>query len=110
MVVTFLVTNDAPGNDLNRHFLRSYARNGRTPGFRFFPHVGKIVIDRTPSKPLAQGHRGSQEAVRLHADRQALETTCAMQIINTLARKAYRRPITQQGHRNPDGLLSAWPQ
>src|SRR6185369_1380295 len=39
VVVTFLATNDAPGTDLNRHFLRSSLETGGLPGFRFFPHV-----------------------------------------------------------------------
>jgi len=45
VVVTFLATNYAPGSDLNKHFLRSTLETGGLPGFRFYPHVGKFVID-----------------------------------------------------------------
>ncbi len=43
--VTFLATNNAPGNDLDRHFLRSTIETGGLPGFSFYPHVGYIRID-----------------------------------------------------------------
>ncbi len=45
VVVTFLATNYAPGSDLDQHFLRSTIETGGLPGFKFFPHVGKIRID-----------------------------------------------------------------
>ncbi len=45
VVVTFLATNNAPGNDLDQHFLRDTIETGGLPGYKFFPHVGKIRID-----------------------------------------------------------------
>ena len=42
--ITFLATQLAPGNDLNEHFLRSTIETGGLPGFKFFPHVGKLEI------------------------------------------------------------------
>ena len=48
--VTFLATQLAPGQDLDEHFLRSTIETGGLPGFKFFPHVGKIEI-LGPFKP-----------------------------------------------------------
>ena len=42
--VTFLATQLAPGNDLDQHFLRDTIETGGLPGFRFYPHVGKIDV------------------------------------------------------------------
>jgi hypothetical protein len=94
VVVTFLATNDAPGMDLNRHFLRSSLETGGLPGFRFFPHVGKVVIDG-PFK--AAGAKDTAARKKLFVCTPASptqETACATQIINNLARRAYRRPVT----------------
>ena len=40
----------------------------------------------------------------------AQETACAKQIVSALARRAFRRPVTDAGYRNADGLLSAGPE
>ena len=96
VVVTFLATNDAPGTDLNRHFLRSSLETGGLPGFRFFPHVGKIVIDGPAN---AQGALDTEARRRIFICQPASpneEAACARQIVNNLARKAFRRPITDR--------------
>jgi hypothetical protein len=43
--VTFLATQYAPVQDLNKHFLRSTIETGGLPGFTFFPHIGSVRID-----------------------------------------------------------------
>src|SRR5581483_972219 len=42
--VTFLATQLAPSLDLNEHFLRSTIETGGVPGFKFYPHVGKLEV------------------------------------------------------------------
>ena len=96
VVVTFLATNYAPGNDLDQHFLRSTIETGGLPGFKFFPHVGKISIDGPTN---AKGASDSQSRKRIyvcHPAGAAEETACAKQIVDTLARRAFRRPVTNQ--------------
>ncbi len=94
VVVTFLATNDAPGTDLNRHFLRSSLETGGLPGFRFFPHVGKVVIDGPFKAAGAKDTAARKKLFVCSPASAAQETACAQQIVNTLARRAYRRPIT----------------
>ncbi|MEO8099445.1 MAG: DUF1592 domain-containing protein [Acidobacteriota bacterium] len=117
VVVTFLATNDAPGTDLNKHFLRSSLETGGLPGFKFFPHVGKIVIDG-PYKAAGSKDTSARKKIFVCTPvSQAQETTCATQIVNNLARRAFRRPVTsndterllgfyQQG-RNEGGTFDA---
>jgi mono/diheme cytochrome c family protein len=96
VVVTFLATNNAPGNDLDQHFLRSTIETGGLPGYKFFPHVGKIRIDG-PNNPKGAGNTPSRARIYVcHPSATLSETACAKQIVATLARHAYRRPATDQ--------------
>ena len=92
--VTFLATNNAPGNDLDRHFLRSTIETGGLPGFSFYPHVGYIRIDGPYD---ARGASDSPSHRRIFVCQPATaeqETGCAQKIIAALERRAYRRPAT----------------
>jgi len=96
VVVTFLATNYAPGNDLDQHFLRSTIETGGLPGYKFFPHVGKIRIDG-PNNPKGASDSPSRRKIYVcHPSAPANETGCAKQIVSTLARHAFRRPVTDQ--------------
>jgi hypothetical protein len=100
--VTFAATHYAPLLDLNQRFLRSTIETGGLPGFTFFPHVGSIRIDGpfnaavaadTPSrKQIFICHPASRRSAQ---DLVASEDRCARQILSTLARRAYRRPATE---------------
>ena len=98
VVVTFQATNLAPSNDLDEHFLRSTIETGGLPGFRFYPHVGKLRIDG-PFESKGANDTESRRKIfvcKPDATKEAAsqETTCAKQIVNTLARRAFRRPAT----------------
>jgi mono/diheme cytochrome c family protein len=94
--VTFLATNYAPGNDLNEHFLRSTIETGGLPGYAFFPHVGKIRIDGPFSSKGASDTAARRKIFVCKPANASQETGCARQILSTLARRAYRRPVTDQ--------------
>jgi hypothetical protein len=94
--VTFLATQLAPGNDLNQHFLRSSIETGGLPGFKFFPHVGKIEI-LGPFQPAGASDSPSRHKIFIcRPASPAEETTCAREIVNALARQAFHRPVTDQ--------------
>jgi hypothetical protein len=96
VVVTFVARNYAPGQDLNRHFDRSTLETGGLPGFRFFPHVGKIVIEG-PFNPKGAKDNAARKRIFVCTPKSvSLEAACAKQIVSTLARKAYRRPVTER--------------
>jgi hypothetical protein len=96
VVVTFLATNYAPGNDLNEHFLRSTIETGGLPGYRFFPHVGKFVIDGPYNATGASDTSARRRIFVCKPANAGQETACARQIVNNLARKAFRRPLTDK--------------
>src|SRR5579871_1695592 len=96
VVVTFQATNYAPGNDLNEHFLRSTIETGGLPGFRFFPHVGKIRIDGPYDAKGASDTESRRKIFVCRPTDATQETACAGQIVSALARRAFRRPITAQ--------------
>ncbi len=107
VVVTFLATNYAPGNDLDQHFLRSTIETGGLPGFKFFPHVGKIRIDG-PNDPTGAADTASRRKIFVCRPANPSEdTSCAKQIVDTLARRAFRRPITPE---DTEALMSFYQQ
>ncbi len=107
IVVTFLATNYAPGNDLDQHFLRSTIETGGLPGFKFFPHVGKISIDGPTNPKGATDSESRRKIFVCKPASPAQETTCARQIVSTLARHAYRRPVNAA---DTDMLMSFYQQ
>ena len=92
--ITFLATQLAPSSDLNQHFLRSTIETGGLPGFKFYPHVGKLEI-LGPYKPAGATDSPSRRRIFVcHPSGPVQESTCAKDIVSTLARRAFRRPIT----------------
>jgi cytochrome c551/c552 len=105
--VTFLATQLAPSQDLDEHFLRSTIETGGLPGFKFYPHVGKMEL-LGPFKPA--GASDSPSAKKIFVCRPASasdETACAKKIVDTLARHAFRRPVTPQ---DTETLMSFYQQ
>ena len=94
--VTFLATNYAPGNDLNRHFLRATLETGGLPGFTFFPHVGKVRIDGPYDSKGADDTASRRRIFVCRPAGASDERACAERIISTLARRAFRRPATAE--------------
>lgn len=92
--VTFLATNNAPGNDLDRHFLRSTIETGGLPGFSFYPHVGYIRIDGPYNAKGASDSPSHRKIFVCQPAAPEQETACAQKIVAALVRRAYRRPAT----------------
>jgi hypothetical protein len=102
VIATFLATQYAPGLDLNQHFMRSTIETGDLPGFNFFPQLGKVVIEG-PFDAKGASHSPSRGKIFVCRPDVAVppatppgEPACAKRIIESLARRAFRRPITAQ--------------
>jgi hypothetical protein len=94
--VTFLATQLAPSQDLDEHFLRSTIETGGLPGFKFYPHVGKMEI-LGPFKPAGASDSPSAKKIFVcHPANTSEETACAKKIVDTLARHAFRRLVSPQ--------------
>jgi mono/diheme cytochrome c family protein len=90
---TFLARNDAPGNDLNKHFLRATIETGGLPGYTFYPHVGKMSITGPENAAVPADSPSRSKIFVCKPTTEATETACAKQIVSTLGRRAFRRPM-----------------
>ena len=94
--VTFLANNYAPDNNINDVFLRATIETGGIPGYLFFPHVGKVKIEG-PSSVSGVPTRRAAARFSSAAPRRVRASPgrgCARTILSTLARRAFRRPVT----------------
>jgi cytochrome c5 len=92
--VTFLATNDIPGTELNRPFQRTMNTPGSIPGFLFYPHVGQVIIEGPFEGTPATDTDSRRRILVCRPATAREETACARTIVSTLARRAFRRPIT----------------
>ena len=95
--VTFLATNYAPDTNINHVFERATIETGGIPGYVFFPHVGKVKIEGPVNATRASDTPSRRRILVCTPPAGATarqETACARTILSTLARRAYRRPVT----------------
>jgi mono/diheme cytochrome c family protein len=92
--VTFLVTNDVPGSELNRPFERTMNTPGSIPGFQFYPHVGQVWIEGPYNAQGANDTASRRKVFVCHPTSARNEEECARTIISSLVKRAYRRPVT----------------
>jgi mono/diheme cytochrome c family protein len=92
--VTFLATNDIPGTELNKPFQRTMNTPGSIPGFLFYPHVGQVIIEGPFEGTPATDTDSRRKIFVCRPATAREETACARTIVSTLAKRAFRRPIT----------------
>ena len=94
VAVTFIATTYAPNVDLNKHYQRSILDDNLIDGFTNTPQISSITIagpnqgERPKDTPSRSKILVCTPAVG------ADEVPCAKKILNGIARKAYRRTIT----------------
>ncbi len=92
--VTFLATTYVPNVDLNRHYHRSILDDNLIDGFTFTPQVSSVTI-AGPYDGKRPVDTPSRDKIFICKPSVASdELPCARRILTTLARQAYRRPIT----------------
>src|SRR5580692_3313707 len=93
--LAFIATTYVPNVDLNRHYKRSILDDNLIDGFTFTPQVSSVTVagpynaTRTTDTPSRRRIFVCQPATS------AEELPCARKILSTLARQAYRRPVTE---------------
>jgi len=92
--VTFLATNDLPGTELNRPFVRTMNTPGDIPGYQFYPHVGQVFIEGPYNAGGAADTASRKKIFICHPANAREEGTCARTIVSALAKHAFRRPVT----------------
>jgi len=92
--VTFLATNYRPSLDSIRQYERKSLEDNPIPQLEYHPAVGILRI-QGPFKPTEpQDSRSLRKVFTCHPASEAQESACAKEILTTLMRRAYRRPVT----------------
>jgi hypothetical protein len=93
--LAFITTTDVPSVDLNRHWERTTLTQD-VPGFTFAIHVNSMSI-AGPFDAKRPDHTASRDRVlSCRPATSAEEIPCSKTILSALARKAYRRPVTDR--------------
>ena len=103
--VTFLQTNNRPSLDIYHHFSRSTLDNYTVRGYTYYPAVGFLKIAGPFSATVATDTPSRRKIFVCHPANAAEEKPCAEKIISTLARRAFRRPVTD---RDTESLMNLY--
>ncbi len=91
---TFVATNYRPSLDVAQHFDRKSLENGRVRELSNYPIIGALRIEG-PFNPVRPTDSPSMRKVfSCRPDNAAEEQACAEEILETLIRRAYRRPAS----------------
>jgi Protein of unknown function (DUF1592)/Protein of unknown function (DUF1588)/Protein of unknown function (DUF1585)/Protein of unknown function (DUF1587)/Protein of unknown function (DUF1595) len=93
---TFIATNYRPSLDIIRHYDRQSLENNQIPQLQYYPAIGFIRIQGPFNAQRPDDSASRRKVFTCHPTLPAQESTCARQILTTLARRAYRRPATMQ--------------
>jgi hypothetical protein len=92
--VTFLAANYGPSLDFIRQYGRKSLEDNSIPQLEYYPAVGILRI-QGPFKPTRPDDSPSiRKVFTCHPTNETQENACAKEILTTLMRRAYRRPVT----------------
>jgi hypothetical protein len=94
--IAFLATNDAPGSELNKPFVRTLNSPGTIPGYLFYPGIGQMQIEGPYDAKGAQDSPSRRKIFICRPTSARDEEVCARQILTTLVRRGFRRPAQPQ--------------
>jgi hypothetical protein len=103
--VTFLQTNNRPSLDIYRHFSRSTLDNYTVRGYTYYPAVGYLKIAGPFDAMVAADTPSRRKIFVCRPANAAEERPCAERIVATLARSAFRRPVT---NRDTESLMNLY--
>jgi cytochrome c551/c552 len=92
--LAFLATTYVPNVDLNRHYRRSILDDNLVDGFTFTPQVSSLTISGPMNGTRPTDTPSRRKILMCHPVNPSEELPCARRILTTLAREAYRRPVT----------------
>jgi mono/diheme cytochrome c family protein len=100
---TFLATNYRPSLDMIRQFDRKSLENNSIPQLQYYPAIGFLRIQGPFTAQRPTDSRSMRRVITCHPASPAQEEGCARTILSTLAKHAYRRPVTA---RDVDPLMT----
>ena len=94
--VTFLAENYRPSLDLIRQYERKSLEDNPIPQLQYHPAVGSLRIRGPFTATRPEDSRSLRKVYTCQPASAEQELPCAKQILTTLMRRAYRRPVTAQ--------------
>jgi hypothetical protein len=91
---TFLATNYRPSLDMIRHYERTSLENNTIPQLQYYPAIGLLRIQGPFHAARPEDSRSLRKVFTCRPAAAAQEQACAREILSTLSRRAYRRPVT----------------
>jgi mono/diheme cytochrome c family protein len=92
--VTFLATNYRPTLDLIKQYERKSLENNSIPQLQYYPAIGLLRIQGPFGASRSEDSRSMRKVFTCRPSAAIQEEACAKQILTTLARQAFRRPVT----------------
>lgn len=94
--VTFLAENFRPSLDLIRQYDRKSLEDNPIPQLQYHPAIGTVRIRGPFTATRAEDSRSIRRVYVCQPSGAQQEEPCAKQILTTLLRRAYRRPVVAQ--------------
>src|SRR5579863_1475043 len=94
--VTFVATNFRPSLDLIRQYERKSLEDNGIPQLEYYPAVGSLRIRGPFNATRTEDSRSIRKVYTCRPSNEAQEWPCAKEILTSLMRRAYRRPVTDQ--------------
>jgi hypothetical protein len=92
--VTFLATNFRPSLDLIRQYERKSLEDNPIPQLEFYPAIGTLRIRGPFNAKRPEDSPSLRKVYTCQPSNPTQEGPCAKEILTTLMRRAYRRPVT----------------
>jgi hypothetical protein len=92
--LAFIATTYVPNVDLNRHYRRSILDDNLIDGYTFTPQVSSVTVAGPYNGTVPADTPSRRRILTCRPANTAEEVPCAKKILTTLARQAYRRPVT----------------
>jgi mono/diheme cytochrome c family protein len=93
---TFVATNLRPSLDLIRHYDRQSLENNSIPQIQNYPAIGFVRIQGPFNAQRPDDSASRRKLLTCRPSAKMSESVCAKQILNTVARRAFRRTPTAQ--------------
>ena len=94
--ITFLAENFRPSLDLIRQYDRKSLEDNPIPQLEYHPAIGTVRIRGPFTATRAEDSRSIRKVYVCQPSSAEQEEPCAKQILTTLVRRAYRRPVVAQ--------------
>lgn len=91
--VTFLATQYRPSLDLIRQYERKSLEDNPIPQLQYHPAIGKLQIQGPFNPTRPEDSPSLRKVYTCHPSSASQESACANQILTTLMRHAWRRPV-----------------